>query len=196
MPAGEETVKTRAAVNKNVVSVLAWAEKCYTAFNDCPWIVTYAVRIGATPPFSRSQATMATASDPIRQAAALPIRNGRICLVTTSNGKRWVIPKGQIEPGQTAGETALQEAWEEAGLVGTIDMEPVGSFLYEKWCGTCHVIVYLMQVTEVARQWPEAALRQRCWLGPTAALARIDDAGLAEIVKLCAGNNLLEKISL
>lgn len=130
---------------------------------------------------------MANASDFIRQAAALPVRNGRLCLVTSSNAKRWVIPKGVIEPGQTAGETALQEAWEEAGLVGVLDPEPIGSYLYEKWCGTCHVTVFLMQVTDVAQQWPERELRQRSWLGVGGALERIDDPGLADIVRVTLG---------
>src|ERR1700704_2599738 len=111
----------------------------------------------------------------VRQAAAIPIYDGKVCLVTSSSGRRWVIPKGVIEPGQTAGETALQEAWEEAGLAGLIDQEPIGSFLYQKWCGTCHVIVYLMQVTEVAASWPEGELRQRSWLTTAGALERIDD---------------------
>jgi 8-oxo-dGTP pyrophosphatase MutT (NUDIX family) len=125
------------------------------------------------------------ADDPyIRQAAALPIRKGRICLITSRNGKRWVIPKGLIDPGQTAGEAALQEAWEEAGLVGTLDPEPVGSYLYEKYGGICHVTVFVMHVTEMAQSWPERDFRQRAWLGPGGALERIDDPGLADVVRL------------
>jgi 8-oxo-dGTP pyrophosphatase MutT (NUDIX family) len=130
---------------------------------------------------------MANASEFIRQAAALPVRNGKVCLVTSSNGKRWVIPKGLIEPGQTAAEAALQEAWEEAGLVGLLDQEPIGSFLYDKWCGTCHVVVFLMQVTDVAQSWPESELRRRSWLSPEGALERIDDPGLADIVQTALG---------
>ena len=119
----------------------------------------------------------------VRQAAALPSRNGRICLVTSSSGKRWVIPKGLIEPGQTAGETALQEAWEEAGLVGSLHSEPIGSFVYEKWCGPCHVTVFRMEVAESARTWPERSFRDRIWLPPVQAVDRLDDAGLIEIVR-------------
>jgi 8-oxo-dGTP pyrophosphatase MutT (NUDIX family) len=130
---------------------------------------------------------MANASEFIRQAAALPVRNGKVCLVTSSNGKRWVIPKGLIDPGQTAAEAALQEAWEEAGLVGLLDQEPLGSFIYEKWCGTCHVVVFMMQVTDIAQSWPERELRERAWLSPAGALERIDDAGLADIVRLALG---------
>src|SRR5438045_2141993 len=119
----------------------------------------------------------------VRQAAALPLRKGRVCLVSSSNGKRWVIPKGLIEPGQTAGETALQEAWEEAGLVGALRPEPIGSYLYEKWCGVCHVTVFAMDVTEMKQDWPERVLRQRIWATPAGAVARIDDPGLVEILQ-------------
>lgn len=136
---------------------------------------------------------MANPNGFIRQAAALPVRNGRICLVTSSNGKRWVVPKGLIEPGQTAGETALQEAWEEAGLTGVLQKEPIGSFLYDKWCGTCHVTVFLMQVTEVAQEWPERDMRQRSWVGLAGALERLDDPGLADIVRLTLGKGARER---
>jgi len=140
---------------------------------------------------------MATeASAFIRQAAALPIRNGRVCLVTSSNGRRWVIPKGLIEPRQTAGETALQEAWEEAGLTGVLQTEPVGSYLYEKGGGTCHVTVFVMQVSGAAPQWPEADLRQRVWLTPSSAMERIEDPGLVDIIRLVLGRGLKEKIVL
>jgi 8-oxo-dGTP pyrophosphatase MutT (NUDIX family) len=126
---------------------------------------------------------MATAPEFIRQSAAIPVRAGEVCLVTSSNGKRWVIPKGLIDPGHTAAEGALQEAWEEAGLVGVLSREPVGSYLYEKWGGTCHVTVFLMQVTEVADNWPERDMRQRCWVSVAEALQRLDDRGLREVVR-------------
>jgi 8-oxo-dGTP pyrophosphatase MutT (NUDIX family) len=121
--------------------------------------------------------------DCIRQAAAIPLRAGLLCLVTSSSGKRWVIPKGIIEPGKTAGEIALQEAWEEAGLVGLLRPEPVGSYLYDKWNSTCHVTVFLLHVTEATDDWPERSLRQRCWLSTPQALARIDDPGLRAVIR-------------
>src|SRR5438445_7797453 len=123
---------------------------------------------------------MANGTDCIRQAAALPLKSGRICLVTSSNGKRWIIPKGAIEPGQSAGETALQEAWEEAGLVGTLKAEPVGSYLYEKCGRSCHVTVFLMRVTEVAQEYPERDLRERTWVSFAGAMDRIEDPVLAD----------------
>ncbi|HXG10863.1 MAG TPA: NUDIX hydrolase [Gemmataceae bacterium] len=124
----------------------------------------------------------------IRQAAAIPVKGGQVCLVTSSSGKRWVVPKGIIDPGKTAGEIALQEAWEEAGLVGLLHPEPVGSYLYAKYGGTCHVIVFLLEVTEAARDWPERALRQRDWLSPAQAARQIEDVGLRRLIRACVGN--------
>jgi 8-oxo-dGTP pyrophosphatase MutT (NUDIX family) len=117
-----------------------------------------------------------------RQAAVLPVSDGRICMVTSSSGKRWVLPKGMIDPGHTAGEAALVEAWEEAGLVGTLQTDPVGSYLYEKYGRTYHVIVFLMNVTEMADDWPERGVRKREWIDTETAIDRIEEPGLRTIV--------------
>jgi 8-oxo-dGTP pyrophosphatase MutT (NUDIX family) len=89
-------------------------------------------------------------SRPISQAAAVPFLSGRICLVNSRRGNGWVIPKGHIETGDTPQETAFQEAWEEAGLKGSIHDEPLGSYEYQKNGATYRVIVFVMEVTEVA----------------------------------------------
>ncbi len=125
---------------------------------------------------------MPTTSAPIHQAAAIPIREGRICLVTSSGGNRWVVPKGHLEPGKTAGEIALQEAWEEAGIVGILQQEPIGSYLYEKFGNLYHVVVFVMRVTESVEEWPEYGLRNREWVTPEEALTRISDKGLRELI--------------
>lgn len=104
-------------------------------------------------------------------------------MVSSRSGKRWVVPKGCLEPGKTAAEIALQEAWEEAGLAGVLQPEPIGSYLYEKAGSTCHVTIFLMNVTDVAEHWPEDAVRQRCWLNAAQALQRIEDAGLRELIR-------------
>jgi 8-oxo-dGTP pyrophosphatase MutT (NUDIX family) len=119
----------------------------------------------------------------VRQAGAVPLKSGHVCLVTSRSGKRWVVPKGCLEPGKSAAEIALQEAWEEAGLVGLLQPEPLGSYVYEKAGLLCHVIVYLMNVTGTADSYPEAGLRERVWLPVPQALGRIDDAGLRDILR-------------
>jgi 8-oxo-dGTP pyrophosphatase MutT (NUDIX family) len=105
-------------------------------------------------------------------------------LVTSSSGRRWVIPKGQIDPGHTAGEAALVEAWEEAGLVGVLDADPLGTYAYEKMGRELHVLVYRMVVTDVREQWPEKGLRVREWFTLDDALDRIDEPGLRELLRI------------
>jgi len=120
----------------------------------------------------------------LRQAAAVPIRNGQVCVITSRSGRRWVVPKGNLEPGKSCGEIALQEAWEEAGVAGILQSDPIGSYLYEKAGLTCHVVVFVMQVTDVADDWPERGIRERLWLNQSQALLRVEDLGLREILRL------------
>ncbi|MBN9118679.1 MAG: NUDIX hydrolase [Planctomycetes bacterium] len=120
----------------------------------------------------------------VRQAAAIPVRDDRVCLVTSSSGRRWVVPKGQIDPGHTAGEAALVEAWEEAGLVGALDPEPLGSYAYEKLGRELLVLVYRLTVTEVRDEWPERQLRAREWVTLAEALDRIEEPGLRDLLRV------------
>jgi 8-oxo-dGTP pyrophosphatase MutT (NUDIX family) len=131
---------------------------------------------------------MATTQDSIRQAAAIPIRAGRVCLVTSRSGKRWVVPKGRLTSGNSAAQTALQEAWEEGGLLGVLQPEPFGSYLYEKSGHQYHVTVFLMHVTETAAEWPECGLRRRCWLPPANAQQCVSQPGLRELLRLVMEN--------
>ena len=126
---------------------------------------------------------MASVSSPIQQAAAVPLWSGRICLITSRSGKRWVVPKGCLEPDMTPGQIALQEAWEEAGLVGYLEDQSIGTYQYKKSGDLYHVTVYLMQVTEMASHWPEAHQRQRIWVAEDKAHKRVEPVGLSEVLR-------------
>jgi 8-oxo-dGTP pyrophosphatase MutT (NUDIX family) len=117
------------------------------------------------------------------QAGAIPLRAGQVCLVSSRSGKRWVVPKGCLEPGKSAGQIALQESWEEAGLAGILRPDPIGTFLYEKAGLICHVVVFQLDVTQAADDWPERAIRERCWLPLLQAAGRVEDVGLREILR-------------
>jgi len=119
----------------------------------------------------------------MNQSGVIAIQNGRLCMVTSRSGRRWVFPKGQIEPGQTPGEAALIEAWEEAGLVGTLDPEPVGSYIYEKEGATFHVLLFQMRVSEVREVWPERGFREREWVTVFEAINRVDEPSLRELLR-------------
>jgi len=126
---------------------------------------------------------MASLSGVVRQAAVIPFLNDKVCLVLARSGKRWVIPKGCLEPGKSAGEIGLQEAWEEAGLSGILNPEPAGSYTYEKDGRKYHVMVFYMNVTQVAEKWPEASWRERCWVSFPQAAKAVEETGLQEIFR-------------
>lgn len=119
----------------------------------------------------------------IRQAAALVIHGGRVCLITSSSGRRWILPKGTLEHGQSAGECAAQEAWEEAGVHGRPESRPIARYRTTKWGRTCVVAVFRMSVREVADDWPERRLRQRRWLTPADAINQIDVPAIKTVLR-------------
>ncbi len=103
-----------------------------------------------------------------QQSAVIPFRGTgkklRICLIRKKGSKKkWGIPKGFIDRGETPKKSALKEALEEAGLKGRVVGEPVGSYKYQKWGTTLAVTVYLMAVKGEEDEWAEADLRERHW---------------------------------
>ena len=111
------------------------------------------------------------------QAGAIPFRHKRnvieVCLIRDRGRKKWKIPKGFVDPGETPRQTALKEAWEEAGLRGRLVGESIGSYRYEKWNLDLTVAVFLMEVKEVAEKWEESGSRERGWAPLENALARL-----------------------
>lgn len=104
------------------------------------------------------------------QSAVLPfIKDGqtyKVVLVTTRKKKKWTIPKGIVEPDLDPVDSARKEAEEEAGIGGYIEPVVFDTFQYDKWGGTCHVKVYLMEVHEVLKEWPESDFREREFFTP------------------------------
>ena len=70
--------------------------------------------------------------------------------------RRWIFPKGIIDPGETYQESALKEALEEAGLRGQIVGEPFGHFFDAKWGARLIVKVVVMEVEQSEATWPES----------------------------------------
>ena len=98
------------------------------------------------------------------QAAAIAMSDGQICIVTTSGGKGWVVPKGNLRPGLGLADAAALEAWEEAGLKGEVIPEPIGEFIYKKKGGSYFVTAFAIEVSEVSETWPEQQKRSRKWV--------------------------------
>lgn len=123
----------------------------------------------------------------VRQAAAIPLRDGLVCMVTSRSGRRWVFPKGRIEVRQSAAEAAVAEAWEEAGLLGRLSDLTVGSYEYEKWDRLHHVHVFVLHVESELTQWPEQNSRTREWVTPEEAITRVEEPELRALVAAVCG---------
>jgi 8-oxo-dGTP pyrophosphatase MutT (NUDIX family) len=103
-----------------------------------------------------------------RQAAAIPVCRTpdgelQVCLIRRRQCGSWGIPKGFLDPGDTPGEAALREAYEEAGISGRLVGEAIGTYTYSKAGSRYTVAVFVMEVSEEERTWPEAWLRVRAW---------------------------------
>ena len=132
------------------------------------------------------------ARGPAAQYGALPWRRRRghtveILLVTTRRSGRWIVPKGWPIGGCTPRECAAREAMEEAGVLGVIAAEPIGTFPYEKQRKSgaavpCRVAVFALQVTHRLRDWPEKSARETRWCEIDEALALAGDDGLRRVI--------------
>ena len=136
------------------------------------------------------------ATDLAHQVAALPIRRAPdgsllVLLVTTLQTFRWIIPKGWPVPGKQDFAAALEEAREEAGVLGEAEAASIGSFVYVKRRAsgpvTVEVSVYLLEVREELETWPEARRRQRAWFTVADAAALVQEPGLKDILSRLAG---------
>ncbi|HEV7669026.1 MAG TPA: NUDIX hydrolase [Thermoanaerobaculia bacterium] len=55
-----------------------------------------------------------------RSAGGLVVEAGQILLISTRSGRRWQLPKGHIEIGETPEQAAVREIREETGVTGRI----------------------------------------------------------------------------
>jgi 8-oxo-dGTP pyrophosphatase MutT (NUDIX family) len=55
-----------------------------------------------------------------RSAGGLVVRGSQILLISTQSGRRWQLPKGHIEEGETSEQTAVREVREETGVTSRV----------------------------------------------------------------------------
>jgi 8-oxo-dGTP pyrophosphatase MutT (NUDIX family) len=125
------------------------------------------------------------------QYAALPVRHvdGRpeVLLITSRDTGRWIVPKGWPEKGMAPCEVAEMEAFEEAGIRGTVAQAPVASYRYDKVLPrnrsvAVDVDVFLLAVDEQLDSWPEMRERRREWVSAAEAAMRISDSGMKGVL--------------
>ncbi|PWE32167.1 NUDIX hydrolase [Maritimibacter sp. 55A14] len=126
------------------------------------------------------------------QVAALCYRRTddgkQVLMITSRDTGRWILPKGWPMEGYDAPGTAMQEAWEEAGVkTGRIDRRPLGRFTYVKqgedgMNQVCEVDVFPMEVQDMTSDFPEQTERRLKWVAPKEAANMVDEPELRDIL--------------
>ncbi|KAK9449080.1 NUDIX hydrolase domain-like protein [Limtongia smithiae] len=122
---------------------------------------------------------------------ALSADKTRVLLITsTASATKFVLPKGGFETDEpTAQHAAMREAWEEAGVLGSIGRElgviddPRPARLYSPTVPRAEYHFFEMHVEKEAERWPECDKRTRLW------------ASYAEAARLLCRPELVEALN-
>lgn len=100
----------------------------------------------------------------LTHAGAVPVRRGRagleILLVRPRSGApEWLLPKGHIDPGESAEQAAVRELREEAGVEGRI-LGAVGDLAFKQ---KGEAIACRFFAVEAVGEAPPEEERETCW---------------------------------
>lgn len=122
------------------------------------------------------------------QYGAMPyqIVDGRVVflLITSRRTGRWIFPKGSLIDGLTPAKSAAQEACEEAGVLGEVDMQPIGTYRTVKQRlrrTLIDVQVFPLRVERQLEEWPEMGQRKRHWVLLSEAKRLLSDKGAIKL---------------
>ncbi|KAK8805393.1 hypothetical protein WA158_002049 [Blastocystis sp. Blastoise] len=96
-------------------------------------------------------------------AGTIPVRNGKILLVTSRRKPVWGFPKGGWENDESCQECAIRESKEEAGVTGIITHSLGQHSHYSNSCCVSSWEMFILQVDREYEHWPEESERQRKW---------------------------------
>lgn len=128
------------------------------------------------------------------QVAALCFRRlkegkKQILLITSRHQGRWILPKGWPIDGLDGAGAAMQEAFEEAGVVkGKVANKAIGTFDYVKRLdtggnATCEAQVYPIEVSETTDEFPESEERKQTWVSAKKAAEMVQEPQLQELLR-------------
>lgn len=112
----------------------------------------------------------------------------QILLITSRGTGRWIVPKGWPMHGKTPAQTAVQEAWEEAGVKGRSSGQCLGIYSYSKERGDLEDfpvlgMIYPVEVLSIESSFPEQGQRDMKWVSRKTAAKMVDEPELARIIR-------------
>lgn len=128
-----------------------------------------------------------------QQVAALCYRGAgadkEVLLISSRDTGRWIIPKGWPIRGKNGPQSAMQEAWEEAGVRdGKTQTDAIGTYTYDKrqttgWSIPVETVVYPVSVKALEDKYPEVKQRKRKWVRPDDAANLVQEPELKSILR-------------
>jgi len=114
-------------------------------------------------------------NDRVRQGGAIVFREDgdRLSVLLVRSKKDpaiWVFPKGHIDPGEAVADAAMREAWEEAGVKGTLGGKVGAPLEFQSGDEAVSVQYFLVRATDESAS-PEG--RDKRWLSVDEALAAL-----------------------
>ena len=111
-------------------------------------------------------------------------KNGQseVLLVSTKNNG-WGVPKGNLMPELGKKKTALEEAYEEAGVLGEIAGSKKATIEHPDWT----LDLYPMKISKLLKKWPEMDWREREWVPLKKVEKKLAYPALVECVEELAG---------
>lgn len=148
---------------------------------------------------------MLFSSERRQQYAAICYRQSKaadgyeMLVVTGRTSGRWVLPRGWPMEGKAPHQVAEREAFEEAGIKGKADKQPIGHYTYAKQIGDgrvvpCLVEIYAVKVEKIVKNYKEHGQRQRRWVSFTEAQNLVEEPELRGLI-MQFGTSLAGRVS-
>ncbi|PSJ62964.1 NUDIX hydrolase [Pseudaminobacter soli (ex Li et al. 2025)] len=111
----------------------------------------------------------------------------KVLLVAPRGSEQWSLLSGLPSSGKTPRQAAMSEAFEQAGVVGLLDANPIGCYSSqatptEGSTVSCEVAVYGLKVRGTLTHWPGSTQYKRRWFRLDDAIQAVSNAGLKHLL--------------
>lgn len=121
-----------------------------------------------------------------------------VMMVTSQTRKRWIFPNGNIEKGETGAQAAAREAFEEAGVKGSLDKKHTINATIGKSASDgiedVSVEFFALEVLKQADKWPEKDERKRRWLTLEKAKSLVKDNDFKTVIATFKNQKFVAKL--
>ena len=106
-----------------------------------------------------------------------------IIMITSRGKKQWIMPKGNIKKKCGKVRSALEEAYEEAGIIGKINANRFFDIKIIKGKKKYKLRLYYFKVEKMLNKWPESEQRIRKKIAAKKAMKFIKHKGIKRCLR-------------